>query len=151
MSGATDSDRPPQGGQRLLYWIAWTCRLLREANNASEARVADLAGVSVRVIDRFEQGDNWPRGLETIVAAYADVAGQEHSLKPWQTALDLWYQHGTLPMVSRRDDVQRDKTARTQKQIMEQIRQQVQRGLAEGRGAPARRSTAKKKRQANGH
>lgn len=119
---------PPKGGHKLLYWIANTCRLLRDDADASIELVAAAAGESARVLARFEDCDNWPRELEVIVAAYAEVAGLKDSLAPWEIAFDLWHRHGELPTPIRSAGTQRTDT--TEKQIMDRIRRQAQQELA---------------------
>lgn len=137
---------PLISGQRLLYWIAWTCKLLRENADASPEDVGYLAGRKERVITRFENGTNWPGELEVIVAAYAEIAGLENSLAPWQIALDLWLEHGTLPMVDRRQEQARQRS--DQERIVKQMRDQMTAWLAADHAGPAQMSTAKKTRRA---
>lgn len=140
---------PAKAGERMLAWLAWTGQLLRDQANASIEDVASMAQVSSRIIERFEKGENWPRELEVILAAYANVARLDDSLTPWDVAVDLWRKHGTIPIaVGRRDEQAREQA--DQKEIVSRVAEQVRRTLATDRAAPVQRSTAKKKTRATG-
>ena len=52
-----------------------------------------MADVSRSTINRFERDSHWPDQPETVVGAYASVAGFD-SRRIWAKALDLWTQHG---------------------------------------------------------
>lgn len=71
----------------MLQALAWAARLAR--GPASRRAVAELAGVSIATIGRFERAEGWPWQTEEIVAAYAALDG----LRPqevWTAALNVW-------------------------------------------------------------
>jgi transcriptional regulator with XRE-family HTH domain len=138
---------PPKAGERMLAWLSWAAELIREQAGASQAEVAVAAGLKgTRAIERFEKGKNWPRDLERIVAAYAEVAGLADTLEPWNVALDLWREHGALPLLSRREEQSRER--RTQVETVKNVLEQARRTRHTAPAEPSRKSTATPKRQA---
>jgi transcriptional regulator with XRE-family HTH domain len=98
------NNAPPPAGQRFLYWIAEAALAARTSANASAERVADLIGVGSPTVKRFEQAKHWPADPDRVMAAYAEVAGLDDARQLYQRALDLWYEHGSRPLLSAKDD-----------------------------------------------
>jgi hypothetical protein len=91
-------------GQRYLYWLAEAAKQLREHAGVRPETVASIMDVGIHRIDRFEKAENWPRDAERLLAAYAQVVGLDDARDIYQRALDLWYEHGTAPLLSAKDD-----------------------------------------------
>lgn len=101
--------RPPRienapPGQRLLYWLAEAAKQVRIDADASPERVADVLGRDGATIKRFEKAKHWPADADQLVAAYAQVGGLADAREIYQRALDLWYEHGTAPLISAKSD-----------------------------------------------
>jgi hypothetical protein len=97
-------NNPPPAGRRFLYWIAEAATAARVDAGASPERVADLIGVGSPTVKRFEKAQNWPADPDRVMAAYAAVAGLGDARQLYQRALDLWYEHGSRPLLSAKDD-----------------------------------------------
>jgi hypothetical protein len=112
---ARDSpDVHPPAGQRFLYWLAEAAKQVREHAGVRPETVASILDVGIHRIDRFEKAENWPRDAEQLLAAYAAATGLEDARDIYQRALDLWYEHGTAPLLSAKEDstTGRDATGR---------------------------------------
>jgi hypothetical protein len=94
-------------GQRFLYWLAEAAKQLREHAGVRPETVASIMDVGIHRIDRFEKAENWPRDAERLLAAYAQAVGIPDARDIYQRALDLWYEHGTSPLLSAKDDATR--------------------------------------------
>lgn len=94
----------PPPGQRLLYWLAEAATKVRTDAGASPEHIAALLGVGAETIKRFERAKHWPSDPDRLVAAYAVIGGLQDAREIYQQALDLWYEHGTKPLVGRADD-----------------------------------------------
>lgn len=94
-----DPTRPV--GERILFWLARACKEARGATPPEQ--IAVTAQLRARTVDRFEKAEHWPRDLEVLTAAYAQAGGLDDARELWDRALDLWYEHGTAPTLSRRD------------------------------------------------
>jgi len=73
---------------RLIEGLALTCKSLRTGEGNSLAAVAAAAGVSESAVRAFEHGQTWPRDVEELVSAYADLAGKSASAL-WRDAAGL--------------------------------------------------------------
>jgi hypothetical protein len=100
---APDSTEAP-AGQRYLYWLAEAAKQLREHAGVRPETVASIMDVGIHRIDRFEKAENWPRDAERLLAAYAQCVGLDDARDIYQRALDLWYEHGTAPLLSAKGD-----------------------------------------------
>ena len=98
---------PTPAGQRFLYWLAEAAKQLREHAGVRPETVASIMDVGIHRIDRFEKAENWPRDAERLLAAYAQAVNLEDARDIYQRALDLWYEHGTAPLLGAKDDVTR--------------------------------------------
>jgi lambda repressor-like predicted transcriptional regulator len=73
----------------MIAALAHNCRAARTSKGVSLAGIADDAGVSESVIKTFEEGKTWPKKVEQIVDAYAQVVGTE-AWKIWDGAAGNW-------------------------------------------------------------
>lgn len=139
---------PAPPGQRLLVWFALAARATREAADAPPEEVAGVLRMNAETIKRFEKALHWPKEPDQFAAAYAHVAGLDDGRAIYQLALDLWHEHGTKPLLGRRDEPE-DGLGPAQR-VERIIREQVARDRAGARGGPAAASTPTAKRRAAG-
>ena len=130
---------------RFQPFFTAACISTRLAAQASQARIADLAGVKEVSIDRFERGETFPAAnLETFAAAYAFVA----KLDPrdlFLLAVDWWKRVGQPPLTAPQDH-ERLQPAPTVADVLEAIR----RAELQGRGSSEERPSAIRRKRASG-
>jgi transcriptional regulator with XRE-family HTH domain len=91
--------------RRLRAFFVPVCVEIRTRAGASQARVADLAGLGEASIYRFEQGKNFPQNnLERYAAAYAALEGIDPR-ELFARVIGYWLQFGNPPLIA--DDEQR--------------------------------------------
>lgn len=134
------NDNDQAVGRRALYWFAQAAIRMR-GDQRLEA-VAALADVSAAVLYRFERAESWPRELGRVSAAYAQVGGLDDGRALWQSMLDLWYQHGSAPLIGREED---QPERRPSQQTIDAIRLAAQRERARADAESPPTSTRKKR------
>jgi hypothetical protein len=72
----------------MIAALAHVCWAARDSKKTSLARVAANAGVSEGVIKAFEEGRTWPKNVEAIVDAYAQLVGQK-ACEIWEMAAGI--------------------------------------------------------------
>lgn len=81
----------------MLYWLARACTIARESSGRLQVHVAASLDVNQSTIDRFEEGEKWPRSADRTIAGYAeDISTPDHTVEPielWAEALRLWQEH----------------------------------------------------------
>lgn len=70
----------------MLESLAWNAKSIREVANAPRTAIAAKAGVSEATIIAFEAAKAWPRDVESIVRAYAELTGWSYQ-KIWSEAV----------------------------------------------------------------
>lgn len=143
------SNAVDKSGRRMLLWISEAALAARQDANASIEGIADTAGLSANSIRNFEHGDTWPKNIDRVISAYAEKAGLPDGLALWQAALDLWYEHGSAPMIGRRED------GRASQRAVEIVREQANRSRQAARSeadatSSAIRSTKAPRRERRG-
>lgn len=116
----------------MLLFLSETAIAARENADEPIEAVAARARRSANAIRNFEAGQSWPQDIDRVMAAYADLADLPDALALWQAALDLWAEHGSAPMLGRRDDAQ------FRQRAVDIVREQVRRS----RQGESRRATA---------
>lgn len=99
MSG---SGTKPEQTRTMRYWLG---RTLRETRNAAGKDLLDISqelrrnGLSTTepTVSRIETSPGWPRDLDAIVAAYAEVCRIEDPRDLWEKALGAWISRGGIP------------------------------------------------------
>lgn len=125
-----------KAGRRMLLWISEAALAAREEAGASIEGIADAAGLTANSIRNFEHGDTWPKNIDRVISAYADKAGLADGLALWQAALNLWQEHGSAPMIGRRED------GRASQRAVEIVREQAKRSRSAARRATGTGSSA---------
>jgi hypothetical protein len=133
------SDQP--AGATMRFWLANTCKELREQADVRPETVAATAGLSAGQLWRFEAHENWPRHFDRIVWAYATILGADDPRDIWQLALDRWKRHGTVPVRGDGPAV---------RQFTQVVRDQAKRDRAQFRREPGGMPTSKPTRKAAG-
>jgi hypothetical protein len=90
---------PLPTGQQFAYWLAKAATQVREGAHATPEHVGAAARLRSETVTRFEKAENWPRDLDRLMAAYADVAGIDDARKIFDLALDKWYANGDAPVL----------------------------------------------------
>lgn len=140
---------------QYLYWLIHTAKRLRELQGKNAADVGFWAG-DPSTVYRFESGKGWPRDPDRMVNAYAKECGLEDAREIWRLAFDMWMEKGEAP------DLDGLKPAEQRSQLgpaelLEAARADFEQALVDARPAPAakrqspaRKSSAKATRRANG-
>lgn len=72
----------------MLVGLAMICKGARAGSKVSVASIAARASVSAATIQAFERAQAWPRRVEPVVNAYAELTGTPiHEL--WKDAAGL--------------------------------------------------------------
>jgi transcriptional regulator with XRE-family HTH domain len=89
--------------RRLRAFFVPVCVEIRTRAGASQARVADLAGLGEASIYRFEQGKNFPQNnLERYAAAYAALEGIDPR-ELFARVIGYWLQFGNPPLTAQNE------------------------------------------------
>lgn len=137
-------DNGALAGQRFLVWLA---RAAIDARNRAGARPEEIAAplrVGVDKIRRFEAAKSMPREIDQVLAVYAELAGLDDPRQIYQQALDLWYAHGTAPLISAKSDEQ---SLRASQRFEEQLR--ARRAHPRAPAGSEQRTSATRKRRAS--
>lgn len=133
--------RNPLGAERFLPYLAIAAKEAREAAGRNVETVAGLVDRRGRTVERFEKMETVPDDPERLMAAYAQVAGLDDPREIYQRALDLWYEHGSMPVLTAKEKaVSRGET------FVQDL--QSRRARPRARPAPAEKTNATPKRQA---
>jgi hypothetical protein len=76
------------GPNTMIGALALNCCAARESQGCSLAMIAASAGVSEGVVRTFERGESWPKKVEAIVDAYAQVV-RKRAGEIWSEAADM--------------------------------------------------------------
>lgn len=83
----------------ILYWIARTCRELRDRRNIHVRDIAAVVQVDQGTVYRFEKAERMPQKVDQIVAAYAYLCGVDDGRDLWATAIHDWKTKGAAPFL----------------------------------------------------
>lgn len=128
------------GAQRFLFWLSQAAKDLRENGGINVETVAGLYGVRGRTIERFEVAESWPGDPDRLMAAYARAVGLADPRDIYQRALDQWRDNGQAPEL--------DSHAELKPGPQFERDLQAHRAAPRDQPAPARRTTATRKRAA---
>lgn len=134
---------PLPTGQQFAYWLAKAAIEVREGAHATPEHVGAAARLRSETVTRFEKVENWPRDLDRLMAAYADVAGIDDARTIFDLALDKWYANGDAPQLHADGHGAKPKDAQ---QLAKELAARRRRPRAPG--GPARKPSAVPKRQA---
>jgi TPR repeat protein len=99
----------PMADDTMIYWLAQAAKDLRERARRKPVHVAAAMSIDQSTIYRFEQGQNWPRDTDLVIAAYAEATKLKDPREVWDLALKMWRDEGEIAsvdeLVSRRDGV----------------------------------------------
>lgn len=133
----------PMAEDTFIYWLARAAKQLREDADRKQVHIAAAMSIDQSSIYRFEQGRNWPRDPDLVIAAYADDLDLDDPRQIWDLALTMWREQGQAPnvdeLVSRRDGGVADRLA----EPVEDLAREGQRSrpaAAQSRRAPRRRA-----------
>lgn len=73
----------------MLPWVAQVATDRRLALGKRQVHVAAMADVDQSTIDRFERCMAWPRKLDQVIAAYAEILGVTQQ-DLWAEAVERW-------------------------------------------------------------
>jgi hypothetical protein len=78
---------------QLIYWIAALAAGHRIETGMSPEKMSQLTGINAMLLRRFERGEAWPVDLDSILAAYAQIAELEDGRHIVVQAVDAWLTH----------------------------------------------------------
>lgn len=73
---------PPLGKDAMIYWLAQAAKAERLRRGRKQVHIAAAIDRDQSTVNRFEQGEHWPRDPDEILAGYAE----DLEIDPW----DLW-------------------------------------------------------------
>lgn len=94
----------PPAGQRFLCWLGFAAEKVRTDADVRIEQIATMVDLSGAQIRRFEKAKHFPNDPDRMLAAYAAAAGLDDPRAIYQQALDLWYEHGSKPLLSAKTD-----------------------------------------------
>jgi transcriptional regulator with XRE-family HTH domain len=78
----------------MIYWLAQAAKQERLKKGRKQVHIAAAIDRDQSTINRFEQGEHWPRDPDEILAGYAD----DLEIDPrqlWAEAIKLWADSAT--------------------------------------------------------
>jgi hypothetical protein len=133
----------PPAGQRFLYWLAHAATQARERVDVRAETIASMLDMSVESVRRFETAKHFPNDPDRMIAAYAAVAGLDDPREIYQQALNLWYAHGSMPLLGAKNDGALTAGQKFEREIASR------RAQPRAPAAPEESSTAARKRRAS--
>lgn len=73
----------------MIFWLARAAKEIRDQQERKQVHIAAAIDVDQSTVNRFEQGENWPRDPDLLVRGYAedlDIDPQDL----WAEALKMW-------------------------------------------------------------
>lgn len=74
----------------VLGWLARAMVVAREDAGQELIDIAYHARVKEGTVERWENGEHWPRDLDAALTAYATATGRGGARAMWELALRLW-------------------------------------------------------------
>jgi len=79
----------PMADDHMIFWLAQAAKEVRLERGRKQVHIAATINRDQSTVNRFEQGEHWPRDPDEIVLGYAE----DLELNPrelWERALQLW-------------------------------------------------------------
>lgn len=113
----------------FIYWLAHAAKELREKADRKQVHIAAAMSIDQSSIYRFEQGRNWPRDPDLVVAAYAEDLDIDDPREIWELALTMWREQGQAATVD-------ELVSRRSGGVSDQLAEPVEDLAREGRPSP---------------
>jgi hypothetical protein len=81
------------GHDAMIYWLARAAKEERLKRGRKQVHIAATIDKDQSTVNRFEQGEHWPRDVDELLAGYAedlDINAQDL----WAKALKMWRESG---------------------------------------------------------
>jgi hypothetical protein len=80
---------PTLGKDGMIYWLALAAQEARLKQGRKQVHIAASIDRDQSTVNRFEQGEHWPRDPDELVKGYADDLDMDPT-SLWAEALRLW-------------------------------------------------------------